>query len=153
MSSESEAEFLERQTAEATAAIGDTLKAIQANLKDAANVRAWTQQYPWWAIGAAALTGFAAAAAITPRKGESLADRLADYVPDLAGSNRETVAQSANGDSPPPRKSTVISSLLATFGDALKTTIQSAVVAAVTTKAQQPPSENGAPAAEAPSAS
>jgi hypothetical protein len=38
-----------------------TVADMQETLKEAADVRWWTQQYPWYAMGTAALVGFVAA--------------------------------------------------------------------------------------------
>ena len=41
-----------------------TVADIQATAKEVANVRWWTQQYPWYAVGAATVLGFVAATAV-----------------------------------------------------------------------------------------
>jgi hypothetical protein len=38
-----------------------TLADMQTTLKEAADVRWWTQQYPWYAVGVAAVAGFVTA--------------------------------------------------------------------------------------------
>jgi len=50
--------FLTQQAADAKAAMQRTLVDMQATVKEAADVRWWTQQYPWYAVGAAAAIGF-----------------------------------------------------------------------------------------------
>jgi len=37
---------------------------MQATVKEAADVRWWTQQYPWYAVGAAAAVGFVTASQV-----------------------------------------------------------------------------------------
>jgi len=65
-----EAEYVARQTAEARAAISNTINAISGDMKDTVDVRLWTKQYPWLAVGAAVCAGFAAACAVVPSKAE-----------------------------------------------------------------------------------
>jgi hypothetical protein len=64
---ETEAQYLERQAAEAQAAIGRTLSEAPAALRGAANVPAWARRYPWWTVGAVAVAGFAAVAIVRGR--------------------------------------------------------------------------------------
>jgi len=53
--------FLAQQAADAKTAMQRTVADMQETLKEAADVRWWTQQYPWYAMGAAAVVGFVAA--------------------------------------------------------------------------------------------
>ena len=53
--------FLTQQAADAKAAIQRTLADMKATAQEAADVRWWTQQYPWYAVGTAAVVGFIAA--------------------------------------------------------------------------------------------
>jgi hypothetical protein len=56
--------FLAQQAADAKAAMQRTVAEMQTTAQQAANVRWWTQQYPWYAVGAAAVLGFVAATQI-----------------------------------------------------------------------------------------
>jgi len=56
--------FLAQQAADAKTAMQHTVADIQATAKEVANVRWWTQQYPWYAVGAATVLGFVAATAV-----------------------------------------------------------------------------------------
>jgi hypothetical protein len=56
-----EARFLQQQADDAQLAIKHTLARMQATAQDVADVRWWTQHYPWYAVGGAGLLGFAAA--------------------------------------------------------------------------------------------
>ena len=56
--------FLAQQAADAKTAMQHTVADIQATAKEVANVRWWTQQYPWYAVGAAAVLGFVAATSV-----------------------------------------------------------------------------------------
>jgi hypothetical protein len=53
--------FLTQQATDAKTAMQRTLADMQATAKEAADVRWWTQQYPWYAVGAAAVVGFVTA--------------------------------------------------------------------------------------------
>jgi hypothetical protein len=55
-----EAAFLQQQATDAKVAIQQTLAEMQQTAKAAADVRWWTQQYPWIAVGAATVLGFVA---------------------------------------------------------------------------------------------
>jgi ElaB/YqjD/DUF883 family membrane-anchored ribosome-binding protein len=56
--------FLTQQAADAKTAMQHTVADIQATAREAANIRWWTQQYPWYAVGAAAVLGFVAATSV-----------------------------------------------------------------------------------------
>jgi len=53
--------FLTQQATDAKTAMQRTLADMQVTVKEAADVRWWTQQYPWYAVGAAAVVGFVTA--------------------------------------------------------------------------------------------
>ena len=134
-----EPDFLAEQSAEAQAALADTLNRIQATLKDTADLEQWAREYPWASVGVAAAFGFITAAAITPsghdpRKEwmEMVREALREgYIPTEPPGQEPKESGSAVGSA--------FSSLLKTFGDAL----QSSIVAAVTAKATAEPSPNG----------
>lgn len=56
--------FLAQQAADAKTAMQRTVADMQAAAKEAANIGWWTQQYPWYAVGAATVLGFVAATSI-----------------------------------------------------------------------------------------
>ena len=56
--------FLAQQAADAQIAMQHTMADMQATAREAANVRWWTQQYPWYAVGAATVLGFVAATSV-----------------------------------------------------------------------------------------
>jgi ElaB/YqjD/DUF883 family membrane-anchored ribosome-binding protein len=56
--------FLAQQAADAKTAMQHTMAEMQATAKEVANVRWWTQQYPWYAVGAATMLGFIAATSV-----------------------------------------------------------------------------------------
>ena len=53
--------FLRQQATDAKTAMRRTVADIKATAQEAADVRWWTQQYPWYAVGTAAVVGFVAA--------------------------------------------------------------------------------------------
>ena len=53
--------FLAQQAADAKTAMQHTVADMQATAKEAANLSWWTQQYPWYAVGAATVLGFVTA--------------------------------------------------------------------------------------------
>ena len=56
--------FLVQQATDAQTAIHQTLTEMQATAREVANVRWWTQHYPWSAVGAAAVFGYVVTAAV-----------------------------------------------------------------------------------------
>lgn len=61
---ESEAEYLARESAAAQAAAFEALEQLKNSLASAADIRIWARKHPWIAVGAAAATGFVAAAGL-----------------------------------------------------------------------------------------
>jgi hypothetical protein len=53
--------FLMQQATDAKTAMQRTVADMQATAKEVINVRWWTRQYPWYAVGAAVVVGFVAA--------------------------------------------------------------------------------------------
>jgi hypothetical protein len=56
--------FLTQQAADAKTAMQHTVADMQVTAKEVANISWWTQQYPWYAVGAAAVLGFVAATSV-----------------------------------------------------------------------------------------
>jgi hypothetical protein len=54
--------FLTQQAADATTAMQHPVADMQATAKEVANIRRWTQHYPWYAVGAVTVLGFVATA-------------------------------------------------------------------------------------------
>lgn len=61
---EDEAAFLQQQAADAKVAVQRTLAVMQETAKSAADVGAWTQKYPWYAVGIAAAAGLITATTV-----------------------------------------------------------------------------------------
>ena len=112
-----EATFLQQQAADAKVAIQQTLVEMQETAKAAADVRLWTQQYPWIAVSAAAVLGFVAASALT-RDGV-------------------THSQAATAPQPQAAKPSLLMSFLSPLFPMLRNAVVSAVVSGVMDKAQE----------------
>jgi ElaB/YqjD/DUF883 family membrane-anchored ribosome-binding protein len=56
--------FLAQQAADAKTAIQHTVADIQGTAKEVANISWWTQQYPWYAVGAATVLGLVVATSV-----------------------------------------------------------------------------------------
>jgi ElaB/YqjD/DUF883 family membrane-anchored ribosome-binding protein len=138
----SESALLQGEAAQAQAAMRAKWSDAQTALKQAADVRAWTEKYPWWSVGAAAAAGLAAAVIVTPRRGESLGDRLHHLSPGGNGA-----AENGNADHKDAAKgkgSSVWDSLWYAGAGLLKSSLQSAILAAVAAKSGQHAAENAA---------
>ena len=89
-----------------------TVEDMQHSVQQVANVRWWTQQYPWYAVGAAAVLGFVA----VTRVGTS----------------------SSSGAPAPQQPQTVVrQSWLAPLFEMLRTTLMSTIIGAVHASGQQ----------------
>jgi hypothetical protein len=55
-----ESAFLAQQATDAKTAMQRTLAEMKTSATEVTNIRWWTQQYPWYAVGAAAVLGFVA---------------------------------------------------------------------------------------------
>ncbi len=122
---------------------------MRETLKDGADIRAWTERYPWATVGASAAAGFLVATAILPKRRTSedtepaLLERL------LADEQiAERIKQIASEEETRPRHGSMLqsvgASLLKTFGPAL----QSAVASALAARAAGPDPEEIAASAE-----
>jgi len=80
-----EEQFLARQSNDAKAAVARTLKELEQELLTTADPRAWMKVHPWATLGAAALAGFAAAAAAVPSQEEQAMRRIAKLEDALNG--------------------------------------------------------------------
>jgi hypothetical protein len=112
-----EATFLQQQAADARVAIQQTLTEMQETAKTAADVRRWTQQYPWIAVGAAAVLGFVASSALT----------------------RDGVTHSQADVTPQPQaaRPSLLASFLSPLFPMLRNALVSALVSGVMDKAQE----------------
>jgi hypothetical protein len=72
-----EAAFLAQQAADAKAALTRTLSELGTGLGQSVNLAGWTRQYPWMTLGASAVAGFVASAALVPSKEDQALKKLA----------------------------------------------------------------------------
>ena len=109
---------------------------LKNGLKTSADLRLWVKHYPWAALGAATVAGFAAAAALTPAKGESIGEKLSSLKEaaksSMAFERDQTAAQAVQVQS---SKTTFLSSLF----DIAKMLIQSVILATAQNQAQNSP--------------
>ena len=138
----SEADYLAREVADAKAALTESLAGLKLGLTNSADLRQWVKCYPWASLGAATAAGFAAAAAVTPAKGESINDKIAR----LRRNGQPTSADespSAPAQFNSPRRASVTDQLINSVFDLAKVLVQTLIVATF----QRPvAAENPAPA-------
>jgi hypothetical protein len=105
-----EAAFLQQQAEDAKKAMRQMLAAMRGTAKTAADVKAWTQAYPWQSVGAGAAAGFLASGFLPSFKGRA----------DQTQANTHAASRS-------PLASFLHSSLLGVIRSALVSAITSAV--------------------------
>ncbi len=81
-----EAEFLAREVADAKAALADTVAEIKSSAFESMDLRAWARQYPWAALGVAAVAGFAAATILSKKSSTESVQENVTQPPSLATS-------------------------------------------------------------------
>jgi len=138
---ESESEFLGRQAEEARAAIADTLARVQQSLKETADVKAWTRQYPWQSLGVAAALGFLAAKAITPSAPSAEARKAALLDDDPLDEDDDERASRRAGR----RRRSMVRKLVSPLFQMLIGSLQSSIMSAAAAKFQQPPADAPGP--------
>jgi hypothetical protein len=123
----SEADYLAREVADAKAALTESLAGLKLGLSNSADVRQWVKHYPWASLGAATAAGFAAAAAVTPAKGESINDKIArlrrNWQPTSADDSPSAATQINS-----PRRTSVSDQLISSVFDLAKVLVQTLIV-------------------------
>jgi hypothetical protein len=114
------------ESAEAKQAMSRTLEELKASLRTATDLKLWTKQHPWAALGVAAAAGFAVANAVTPSKRGS--DRSAPPPWATYGNGYQAAAAA-----PPPSAKGygALNSLLAPLFDMAKVALQSTIASAI----------------------
>jgi hypothetical protein len=121
-----EASFLQMESAEAKEAMARTLEELKASLKTATDLKLWTKQHPWAAVGVAAAAGFAVANAVTPSKHQPAAPPpWAAYGNGYPASSVTASSQAATGGFGP------LNALLAPLLDMAKVALQSTIASAI----------------------
>ena len=146
-----EAQFLARQAEEARLAMGKTWTDLKHSITNNADVRQWTQQYPWIATAAAVAAGVAAGYTLTPRsKDEALEmwEHLKEHF---------TPAETANGDGDTAKHTATASQNSSVLGSILREAMKVAapILASLASGAfsgNAGPSDNGHDKTSTPSA-
>jgi hypothetical protein len=125
-----EARFLRQQANDAQIAIKQTLAQMRETSKDAADVRWWTQRYPWCAVGGAGLLGFVV---VTCRSASS------------RGQERSSPQRHARESSP----SSVFSGMFSSLLSIVRGVLISAIIGALQTRDEEPATDHQASAASA----
>ena len=79
-----ESDFLTRQANDAAAAMAAVVQDFKSKLGQSVDVEGWAKQYPWVALGGAAVAGFLGAYALVPSREQSALDKLAKIEAALA---------------------------------------------------------------------
>jgi len=126
----SEAEFLAQEAELAKTAIGSALAEMKSELAQAADIKLWTQHYPWLAVGAAAATGFTMAAIV--QKGSATAAEAPGEA-ERQRLLRETAKAPYNTPSvfPTSSKPKLGDSLLGSLFSLARTALEASLVAAI----------------------
>jgi hypothetical protein len=118
--SKDERTFLAQQATDAKTAMQRTIQDMQATAKEVANIPWWTQQYPWYAVGAAAVIGFMTA-------------------------TRVLLPPDQHAPAPPPQAPAVQPSLMGSLFEMLRSTLVSAIIGAIHTSSQKSEPEQQVP--------
>jgi hypothetical protein len=155
-----EAAFLAQQAVDAKAAISRVLSDLGSDLGQAANPAHLMHKYPWLTLGASAIAGFAATAALVPSKEEQALKKLAKIERALNPPPPPPKKKSDNGEDEESRgegaksyKSGRTSLGRAVLGEVIKAiqpAIMSVLTAGVTAKAAQPDAADLQAAQQAP---
>jgi hypothetical protein len=125
-----EARFLRQQANDAQIAIKQTLAQMRETSKDAADVRWWTQRYPWCAVGGAGLLGFVVVSCLRASSG---------------GQDRSSPQRHARESSP----SSVFSGMFSSLLSIVRGVLISAIIGALQTRDEEPATDHQASAASA----
>jgi hypothetical protein len=137
--SQSEAMFLKEQSANAKAAIKQAIGDFGRGLGHGVDPRAWTQQYPWMSLGAAAVAGFVAASAVVPSKEQQALKRLERIEKALHPEQHEPKHERVESDGKKVEKkgflSAIAGDLIKAVGPALASALTAGMTAQATTEA------------------
>ena len=129
-----EAAHLEREAAQARAALRGAIEDLKQSLYHAADPRVWTEKYPLAGVGVAAAAGFAAAALMKEAADEAMTP--APAVDRSAAAPGQPAAQA------PPAAHSALHSLLTPLWDIAQTALKSFAVNAVTSSMSSPLAED-----------
>src|SRR5258706_1965561 len=103
-----ESQYLEKQAAEARAAIEKVVGDIKHALGSTVDPRQWTKQYPWIATGTAIGAGFAAGYFLTPRdrdQAEEMWEKIKEKFASLGKTDENTVVVEPSSAAPQQQSS------------------------------------------------
>jgi hypothetical protein len=110
-----EAQYLEKQAAEARAAIEKVVGDIKHSLAGTADPRAWTKQYPWIATATAIGAGFAAGYFLTPRdrdEAQEMWEKIKEKFSSMGKGDENTVVVEPTAAPPPQQQGSILQTLL-----------------------------------------
>jgi hypothetical protein len=110
-----EAQYLEKQAAEARAAMEKVVADIKHALGSTVDPRQWTKQYPWIATGTAIGAGFAAGYFLTPRdrdEAEEMWEKIKEKFASIGKADENTVVVEPTAGAPQQQQSSVLGTIL-----------------------------------------
>jgi hypothetical protein len=146
--------YLKEQAANAKAAIKQALGDFGKGLGHGVDPRAWTQEYPWMSLGAAAVVGFVTTSMLVPSKEEQALKRLQKIEaalhpkPASDGSHESTEVKGKKVE-----KKGFLASMASDLIKAVGPAVASAITAGFTAQAQGGSNGHAAPSAGDPSVS
>jgi hypothetical protein len=129
----SEADFLDREVAEAKSELQSAVAGLTSGLASSADLRAWVKRYPWAATGTAVAAGFAAGTAITSSPRQTLDEQL----PRRTTNGQPDAAEMSPCASTAAKRSVVSDKLMTSLFDLAKFALQSVIVATLRPPAPQ----------------
>jgi hypothetical protein len=130
----SEAALLAREKADAKAALRQTLVDLKQSLRTSVDVRLWTKEHPWIAVGMAAAAGFTAATVVVPAPGEKFIDKLSRAAERIEGQPEPPPAAK------PDARTSLAAIAIASLFDLAKVTVEKAIAARAAAPSTCPPS-------------
>jgi hypothetical protein len=135
---------LAREITDAKAALSQAVADLSSGLTSTADLQQWIKRYPWAALGAATVAGFAAAVALTPARDETVAEK-----PSPLRSTGESKASESGAASPAHQQARAAGAsdlIVSALFDLAKTLVQTLILATVRSATMQSQAQNGAPA-------
>lgn len=132
--------FLKEQAANAKAAIKQALGDFGKGLGHGVDPRAWTQEYPWISLGAAAVAGFVAASALVPSKEQQALKRLARIEKALHPEQHPATHERVESDGKKVEKKGFLAAITGDLIKAVGPALASALTAGMTAQATTDPS-------------
>jgi hypothetical protein len=145
-----ESDFLTQQANDAAAAMATVVQDFKAKLGQGVDVEGWAKQYPWIALGGAAVAGFLGAYAMVPSREQSALGKLAKIEAALAPAQQHHPAAAPPPTSPldshaneyKPGKQSFFSSIAREVIGAIKPALISALSAGIGGAVAKPSEED-----------